>query len=303
MDMDSEISAAPNIYASAGGGGAALLPPILPPLPVPRSGKGRQASAPPPTRQQRGMKRRVDASWSDSQLMRQLRRLGVSDEAAERERWERQERRRARGDHVTCVLEPSQQQELLLRWNASAECVAIAAGYVLLFEDGSVTADALPPKLDALLRSGASAPTFLSLGAEGHFYVEFEDGRRAWNAPASFAQAVEGRDFRDVSAAAFAPDGGWFLLWDDGQYEWHDLPPALGRVLEADGARVRNVSVAADGAYFVSFYDSSWLMNGPYPHDLERFINDLEGRGGSVKSVVFGQGAAGATTWCARWSR
>lgn len=128
--------------------------------------------------------------------------------------------------------------------------VAMGRGYVVTYDDGTMTWCDLCPLLEAKLRQQGAVPIstlspeentphtsrgaltvkYVVLGAESSFYVKFDNGRMEWCGQDSFGEALR-RGVADrhltVEKVAFGPSGSWLILWNDMAFESEGMPTTL----------------------------------------------------------------------------
>jgi len=111
-------------------------------------------------------------------------------------------------------------------------------------------------------------PIYVNTGGN-RYYVRFDDGKCAWHGNRTFQVALQKCE-STVRSVAFAPCGGWFILFEDGNAVWHYLPRALHHLLSQKnkaGVKVNKLTISPDGYWYVSFFDGSWRCTTPPQFD------------------------------------
>jgi hypothetical protein len=93
-----------------------------------------------------------------------------------------------------------------------------------------------------------------------------------------------------VELLAFAPGGGYYVLWEDGAQTWRGIPTSLhnrlnGRQKSLPG--VEFLSIGPSGEWFVRFLDGSWRTRDVEPECREA-VQELKDGGREVLKVLFG---------------
>lgn len=98
---------------------------------------------------------------------------------------------------------------------------------------------------------------------------------------------------------AFAPDGGYYVLWEDCTSQWMGLPTGLDNQLKGRGWRrpgVEFLSVGPEGEWFVRYQDGSWRANN-LSTSCSEALDETQEQGCKVLQVLFGED----WTWAIRY--
>lgn len=90
---------------------------------------------------------------------------------------------------------------------------------------------------------------------------------------------------------AFAPDGGYYIMWEDGTSEWLGLPRGLHNQLVGRNKSLPGVeflSIGPNDEWFVRYLNGSWRGNG-WPVSCEEAVDDIRAGGSSVLKILFGE--------------
>ena len=201
----------------------------------------------------------------------------------------------ARGEHVTFWAHHG--KDLDKMFDRTCSCIAMSE-YATIFLYDSTTAkdwaytEGLPKWLHNKLNGRASshpAPTYCAMGTRDRYYIEFDNGSSEWVcASAGFVTAVNRRG-KYVNRVAFG-DGelgeSWFVLFDDGSYEWNNMPCALEAMLASKkGVDIKELSLGPDDEYFLLRGTGTCQFSGS-----AAFLKAMKKwAGGGVKSVLFGR--------------
>ena len=141
--------------------------------------------------------------------------------------------------------------------NVAFAAFAPHGGYFLKFQDNTWKAANLPPSLQNKLNSrSARLPpvSFVAISKEEIWFIRYQDGSSCWSSGVNdystkLWKALQGVDMYDddepdddydpsdeeVSYVVFAPGGGWFIQYQNGECCWERLPKSLVAKLEKKG--------------------------------------------------------------------
>eukprot|EP01053_Blabericola_migrator_P012795 Blabericola_migrator_1__12794@NODE_822_length_6382_cov_129_292162_g571_i1_p1_GENE_NODE_822_length_6382_cov_129_292162_g571_i1NODE_822_length_6382_cov_129_292162_g571_i1_p1_ORF_typecomplete_len551_score51_51MscS_porin/PF12795_7/0_15DUF4140/PF13600_6/0_21FXMRP1_C_core/PF12235_8/0_33HOOK/PF05622_12/0_39_NODE_822_length_6382_cov_129_292162_g571_i144286080 len=224
---------------------------------------------------------------------------------------------------------PDVKEEFARAWHFKpVNIVALGRGYVISYDDGTLTWGDLCPLLEAKLRGQGLTPIsttgtpkapattppvqikYLVLGSESNFYVKFNNGRMEWCGQDGFGECLR-RGVNEkrliVERVAFGPNGGWIVLWSDGTYDCESVPQTLfdrlrrsrgGPVLSpvSDPLRrctgvatgIRDITVGPTGEWFIIYKDHS-VQADNLPDALYKSLSQIRERSGRVRSIIFGE--------------
>lgn len=141
-------------------------------------------------------------------------------------------------------------------------------GIIGLFASGAWDWTEVTRRLDNKLRGRQRtlpSPTLVATNCGNSYYILFADGNCEYISSRSFTRALT-KAVSKVSNVAFAPHGGWYILFEDGTSEWSGLPEELECLLEKQqrcSKIVREISIAPGGYWFISYCDGTWDANLP----------------------------------------
>ena len=94
----------------------------------------------------------------------------------------------------------------------------------------------------------------------------------------------------DLKCVAFAPDGGWTILWNDnGNWTKGSVPPeAFGKMQEAvkGGSTLRSIAFGP-GKAWVLMFDNSGVLYGNVPSELAKVLDNASKKRFTVYCVAF----------------
>lgn len=98
---------------------------------------------------------------------------------------------------------------------------------------------------------------------------------------------------RLVELLAFAPNGGWYVMFQDGLAVWHDLPIGLqdllkGRMSQPWLPKVDELSCGPRGEWVVRFMDGK-IKDGGLCAQVKETMNVCRRKGRRIMSVHFFQ--------------
>ena len=129
--------------------------------------------------------------------------------------------------------------------------------------------------------------------------MQFADGKQQWVASDEFTREMHSNPGR-VHTLAFAPDGGYFILYEDGSFAWYNLPETLhnklnGRQKSLPG--VDQLTIGPKGEWFVRFENGDWACNG-HTDGCDNKINQLHREHCDIQHIAFGH----RSTWLITYS-
>ncbi|KAG5189295.1 hypothetical protein JKP88DRAFT_136066, partial [Tribonema minus] len=154
----------------------------------------------------------------------------------------------------------------------------------------------LPTRLWFKLRERAEAalpgPVYIALGPDNQHYVRYADGtvdHYSFHGELMRELHERGRGGY-VQSLAFAPGGGYFVLYSDGTYAAQGLPPGLQAELwSQSAARVEHINIGAHGEWFVRYADGRWRCGDHTGcQSLAHTIGHLQDRLYGIRRVTFG---------------
>lgn len=152
----------------------------------------------------------------------------------------------------------------LSRWinvESKIDALSFGKGIIALFDDGAWSWTEVTKLLDNKLRGRQRTlprPTYVCIDMDKNYYIHFADGKCEWCGPPAFTEAIYNNK-SPVSKVAFAPRGGWYILFQDGSSLWNSLPQSLHKMLKRHlSKRIKEISISPDGRWFVSFCNDTW---------------------------------------------
>jgi len=139
------------------------------------------------------------------------------------------------------------------------------------------------------------SPTYVAMGTEGRYYIEFADGKTEWVGPKAISKYLQnpeafGAHSRDgVRSVAFGEDSDtYFIVYEGGHWK-HDgsIPAGLVDLLKRREhvGDLDHVSLGPGGEWYVAATNGrAWW--GGVPDDFGEFIKDMKN---SIEFVDFGE--------------
>jgi len=133
----------------------------------------------------------------------------------------------------------------------------------------------------------------VALGLEDSSFVQFADGKWELAGPQSLYETLNEAYQRGVGVEllAFAPDDGWYVLFDDGSSTWEGLPRDLHNQLNSRNPKLPGVealAVGPAGEWFVRYLNGSWRAGGLEAQCSET-LDDVKREGHDVTHILFGE--------------
>mmetsp|Transcript_155107 Transcript_155107/g.297638 ORF Transcript_155107/g.297638 Transcript_155107/m.297638 type:complete len:338 (-) Transcript_155107:255-1268(-) len=206
------------------------------------------------------------------------------------------------GKHARALMRTQTRQDHMLeQWSQTVRVAALGDdSYFLSHGNGQTSWGGIPVELDRLVRKkevDGTSVTYLALGPGNQYFVLFDDDEAHWiEHSEQLTQVVEDRwssRSSDVNLVAFAPDGGYFVKFNDGWWQFQNLPTKLHNFLKSNRPRIRSIgamSISEDGTgWFVSFLDGKrpqFKANG-LPCRVMQFIGGKK-NSGTIRAVELG---------------
>ena len=163
---------------------------------------------------------------------------------------------------------------------------------IFIYDNGGTAWTAnMPTKLHNKLngRSHRSpSPTYVAMGSEGRYYVEFEDGQSEWIGPESMSKALKQNNYSVVNVSFGSSFDDYAIVWEDGAYSYRGVPTKANNVLNSNqNETLLNLSLGPNGEYWIKMSHSSWWSGGT------AFMKSMKNKKGSdVQFVDFGSDSA-----------
>jgi hypothetical protein len=129
--------------------------------------------------------------------------------------------------------------------------------------------------------------------------MQFADGSSQWSASEALSKELQSRSDCDVELLAFAPGGGYYIMWEDGESCWLGLPRGLHNQLigrQKSRAGVEFLAVGPEGEWFVRFLDGDWRACN-LPTRCSDVLDELGEEGRSILKVLFGHDGSWAIVY------
>lgn len=177
-------------------------------------------------------------------------------------------------------------------------CVATnGPGTVFLYESGewAYTSDipnALKETLDGLVKS-IFKPTYVSLGSNNRYYIQFADGTALWDAPKELDDFLRSNKSVIKTVSFGSDDTSYFIVFADGswQYEGEAIPEGLDSKLNQRELRddISWVALGLDQEWFLQARNGR-IWWGNVTEEVEVLFEEIsESNGKKVNFVDFGQ--------------
>ena len=284
-------------------------------------------------RKEEERQRKLEEERLEQERLASVKRKREEEERQEEARREEQRRKRqrreaeeSRGTRIS-AQSCNVQDHVLENFDRQALHVALGnSSYIMLWDYAKGQSwKGIPQELFNKLNGRGYRQSHAVLAAlcpDSHqtYYVQFKDGSSQWSGPGSFTEAVQDSGRR--SFVAFGPRGSWFVAWEGGAWRHNGLPRSLQNMLNSNRHRsVAFLSISGidhhmdddfdridcdfdrdvdDAAWFVRWADEkhpAWKLSNA-PQSLSDKIQEVQERGGKVRSVEFGR----YENWVLRYS-
>ena len=140
-----------------------------------------------------------------------------------------------------------------------------------------------------------TAVDYVAMGPDGSYFVQFCNGKRCWEGPESLTEVLlhPPGETQLVELLAFAPDDGWYVMFQDGLSDWSDLPVGLHNLLKGRSGQmwlpeVDELSCGPCGEWFVRFMDGRIKVGG-LESEVRAAMNLCRRQGRRIMGMQFGQ--------------
>ena len=248
-------------------------------------------------KRQEAEKRRVAAEIAKAraQAEEKKRQQRVLAEQRRQAQAEEEERRRAlsrmrtqRGRYLEFWVKKSDDVDQMFDGDTCRSIATNGDATIFLYDDGGSSWTAgMPTKLHNKLngRSRQSpSPTYVAMGSEGRYYIEFEDGQYEWVGPERLSKDLKKNDSFVVSVAFGENLEDYAIVWEDGSYSYSGIPTKAANVLVSNKNKtLLNIALGPNGEYWIKMSHMSWFNGGT------EFLTSMEqNKGRDVKFVDFG---------------
>ena len=235
--------------------------------------------------EQRRLKAAAEEAERERQELREkLRRLRAEVEEAERkrkaeieeERLRKEALKESRGRYLDYSL---CQGDKVDEW-FSQDVISMSCGgnrsTILLYESGGwAWTSGLPKFLHNKLKGRQRtlpSPTYVAIGSLDRYYICFEDGKSQWVGCDGMTKALE-NSIRQVKSVAFGEDwNSYFIVYDDGYWEYSNVPAALDDLIKRRKCRadLSCVSLGPNGEYYLSARNGRAWWGGMTTDNMKR---------------------------------
>ena len=167
-------------------------------------------------------------------------------------------------------------------------------GAVFLYGNGGVAytskiPTALKNKLIQLNRSNETRPSYVAIGTRERFYVAFHDGTADWKVSKNLDKILKRRSTPRSVAFGDKYDS-FFVVFDDGSWECHDIPDELADKLadRADRPDLVCVTLGPNGEWFLRAKNGRMWWGG-ISEELDEMVQNLLESGRYLNFLDFGE--------------
>jgi len=167
-------------------------------------------------------------------------------------------------------------------------------GWIILHDKRGVFARSAPPDAVRILTEQQARKAELKsihFTFAGGFSIFAGGGVQSWDiGPDPFDKLGElDKAGHKLKSIAFAPEGGWVILYDKSAYYAKGLPElAFDKIVELGkkNAELKSIAFARNGGWAILYNKNSVAFHN-IPKDAEKALNDLTKKGAQIKSVAF----------------
>jgi len=219
-------------------------------------------------------------------------------------------RSRHRGSRVFFLM-PSCQEKIGKLWNSSVQHAVLGDNsFILMYDGGRYACKDIPARLHERIQQEGSKLSYVALGPDkASYFVRFHDGSASWTVTLRLELSKKIHEVcetsrSNVSVVAFAPNNGYFVLFENGSWQCNGLPDDLVEFSKEDLERIVQIDhmiVSANSEWFVSFKDGKrprWRC-GALPSSASSWLFRVHGDDSvSVRSVEL----AASGCWLIRYN-
>mmetsp|Transcript_139123 Transcript_139123/g.443980 ORF Transcript_139123/g.443980 Transcript_139123/m.443980 type:complete len:211 (+) Transcript_139123:244-876(+) len=193
------------------------------------------------------------------------------------------------------------QEKIGKLWNSSVQHAALGDNsFILLYDGGRYACNDIPARIHERIQQEWSKLSYVALGPDkASYFVRFQDGSASWTVTLRLELSKRIHEVwetsrSNVSVVAFEPNNGYFVLFENGSWQYNGLPDDLFEFLKKDLERIAQIDhklVSANSEWLVSFKDGKrprWRC-GALPPSASSWLLRLHGGDSvSVRSVALG---------------
>ena len=170
--------------------------------------------------------------------------------------------RRERG--TKCDFYLSEAQFVSDNFSPEVTCIATNGdSTIMLYENGGWAFTGGIPKLLHNKLNGRArslpSPTYVAIGSDDRYYIQFADGKSEWVGCENMGNEIKNCSALIKTVAFGESWGSYFLVSQDGDYSYCNIPSDLEEFVEKSGS-LNCVSLGGDGAWYAEASDgrASW---------------------------------------------
>jgi hypothetical protein len=122
------------------------------------------------------------------------------------------------------------------------------------------------------------SPEYVAMGSQNRYYVKFEDREPEWVGCDDMTNSLKETN-RSVNTIAFGERwDSYFIIYEDGWWEYHNIPDSLVTILEDRGRKVDLdcVSLGPDGEYYMRAKNGQAWWGGTSKENFSRISEDSD---------------------------
>ena len=233
---------------------------------------------------QKSLQQKMDKQQDEETRRKSIEREKQADKDRKRKKLEGQKR----GDKIECFMFHAEDIHL----DGTASLIAMGGeATAILDENGNFHSTSwLTSDVRKLLYQrdpSLPRPTYIALGSNDRYFVQFENGEKKWSESerTSFHGIVSKND--DLRFVAFGPAWDSYVLATESFMDWNNVPRQLDWILR--GTRpIQSVSLGPNGEFFVAWKDGGF-KGGGWSQDLLDKLVEMKGNGWHVRDMKFGE--------------
>eukprot|EP01024_Parvocaulis_polyphysoides_P021334 TRINITY_DN20103_c0_g2_i1.p1 TRINITY_DN20103_c0_g2~~TRINITY_DN20103_c0_g2_i1.p1 ORF type:complete len:281 (-),score=58.60 TRINITY_DN20103_c0_g2_i1:139-981(-) len=168
-------------------------------------------------------------------------------------------------------------------------------GCVIIQEDGRVfwTHQVPQPLQEKLVetQSKEAKPEYVVLGPSGYYFLRLSDEQIFFQGPVNFCETIKQYKHKQIKLVAFGQNSAWFILYEDGWFEWNDLPGQLYKTLNGNTYNLPELEYLAmgpQGQWFLRYQNGScrvFIQN----KEILRDLREINKKDGQIEIIAFGK--------------
>mmetsp|Transcript_11300 Transcript_11300/g.27201 ORF Transcript_11300/g.27201 Transcript_11300/m.27201 type:complete len:290 (+) Transcript_11300:405-1274(+) len=207
---------------------------------------------------EKGRKRKAELERLERERLEKERLLEARRLEKERKRLAQQAKRVERGDKIEMWIE-NPDEVIGSFFNEVTALSCANGGTIMLYESGEWSwTDGIPTLLHNKLHGRQRTlpkPTYVAIGSQDRYYVQFADGKAEWVCCDEMHKALQKSNNESIASVAFGADyNSYAIVYKGGSYQYSGIPDGLHDLIvrRRNKRDLKCISLGPNNEYFVS---------------------------------------------------